>query len=535
MTLALDEEAREAPAPTGLQAPSSARRRRPPRHRLGLYLGAGLVTAMVLLPLAFLVLRATQVGASELRSLLFRHLTLELLWNTVRLTVVVSALSAVIGVGAAWFIERTDLPGRRILGVLVVVPVAIPDFVVSWGWVSIMPSVHGYAGAVLVMTLAVYPLVYLPVAAALRNADPTQEEVSRSLGVGRWETFRRVTLRQIRPALLGGWLLVALAILAEYGAFEILRYQTFTTEIFTEFQQGFNAAAACALSLVLVLLGLIVLGSDGWARERGRLRRVDRQAARAPVAHRLRGYRIPVAVSMWSLVGLSLGVPLGTLAYWMTRSGQSNLPPVAGLLSATLHTAGYAAAAALLATVMAVPVAALGARRPGPITAAVERASFVIQALPGLVVALALVFFTIRYLNFVYQSPELLVFCYAVLFFPLALVCVRASLAQVPRGLEDVGRSLGLGRLGVLLRVTLPLVAPGLAAGACLVFLSAVTELTATLVLIPTDTETLATQFWAFTGNLSYGAAAPYAAVMVAIACVPSYVLGRWFDRRIGS
>jgi iron(III) transport system permease protein len=151
------------------------------------------------------------------------------------------------------------------------------------------------------------------------------------------------------------------------------------------------------------------------------------------------------------------------------------------------------------------------------------------------VVALALVFFTIRYLNFVYQSPELLVFCYAVLFFPLALVCVRASLAQVPRGLEDVARSLGLGRLGVLIRVTLPLIAPGLAAGACLVFLSAVTELTATLVLIPTNTETLATQFWAFTGNLSYGAAAPYAAVMVAIACVPSYLLGRWFDRRIGT
>jgi len=493
---------------------------------------AGGVTALVLAPLAFLVMRAVEVGWSDLSSLLFRHLTAVLLWNTVRLTVVVSALCAVIGVGAAWCIERTDLPARRLLSVLVVLPVAIPDFVVSFGWVSVAPVIHGFPGAVLVMTLAVYPLVYLPVAASLRNSDPAQEEVARSLGAGRWESFTRVTLRQVRPALLGGCLLVALAILAEYGAFEILRYQTFTTEIFTEFQQGFNAPAASALSLVLVLLGLSVLISDGFARDRGRLARVDRHAARAPRPRHLGGAVVPVSVGLWALVGLALGVPVGTLLYWMLRGGSTTLPAAAGVLGATLHTAAYSASAAVVSTAMALPVAVLGARRPGRATAALERANFLIQALPGLVVALALVFFSVRYADFLYQSPVLLVFCYSVLFFPLALVCVRASVAQVPRGLEDVARSLGQGRLAVWWRVSLPLVAPGLAAGACLVFLSAVTELTATLVLIPTNTETLATQFWAFTGNLSYGAAAPYAAVMVVIAVGPSYILGRWFDRR---
>ncbi|HUZ43820.1 MAG TPA: iron ABC transporter permease [Acidimicrobiales bacterium] len=493
---------------------------------------AVVVTFLVLAPLGFLIIRAIQVGWSELSTLLFRHLTAVLLWNTARLTVVVSALCAVIGVGAAWCIERTDLPGRRVLGVLVVLPVAIPDFVVSFGWVSVAPAIHGFLGAVLVMTLAVYPLVYLPVAASLRNSDPAQEEVARSLGAGRWESFRRVTLRQIRPALLGGCLLVALAILAEYGAFEILRYQTFTTEIFTEFQEGFNAPAASALSLILVLLGLAVLISDGFARDRGRLARVDRHAARTPRPRHLGGAVVPVSVGLWLLVGLALGVPVGTLVYWMLRGSSTTLPAAASLLGATLHTAGYSASAAVVSTAMALPVAVLGARRPGRATATLERANFLIQALPGLVVALALVFFSVRYAAFLYQSPVLLVFCYSVLFFPLALVCVRASVAQVPRGLEDVARSLGQGRLAVWWRVSLPLVAPGLAAGACLVFLSAVTELTATLVLIPTNTETLATQFWAFTGNLSYGAAAPYAAVMVAIAVGPSYVLGRWFDRR---
>ena len=123
-----------------------------------------------------------------------------------------------------------------------VVPLAIPDFVVSFGWSSISTWVQGFRGAVLVMTLAVYPLVYLPVAASLRHADPGQEEVARSLGVGRAATFWRVTLRQARRAILGGCLLVALVLLAEYGAFEILGYQTFTTEIFTEFNVSFNVA-----------------------------------------------------------------------------------------------------------------------------------------------------------------------------------------------------------------------------------------------------------------------------------------------------
>ena len=152
----------------------------------------------------------------------------------------VTALCAVIGTAAAWCVERTDLPGRRIWAVLVVVPLAIPDFVVSFGWASLWTWVQGFRGAVVVMTLAVYPLVYLPVAASLRGADPGQEEVARSLGVGRVRTFLRITLGQARGAILGGCLLVALVLLAEYGAFEILGYQTFTTEIFTEFTLSFS-------------------------------------------------------------------------------------------------------------------------------------------------------------------------------------------------------------------------------------------------------------------------------------------------------
>ena len=164
---------------------------------------------------------------------------------------------------AAWFVERTDVPCRRLLAILVVIPLGIPDFVVSFGWRAIFPSIGGFWAAVLVMTLAVYPLVFLPVAASLRAADPAQEEVARSLGLGRVRTFWTVTVGQARLAIFGGAILVGLVVLAEFGAFEILGYQTLTTEIYNEFQVGFNQPAACALSLILVLLGALAAGQRG--------------------------------------------------------------------------------------------------------------------------------------------------------------------------------------------------------------------------------------------------------------------------------
>jgi iron(III) transport system permease protein len=231
------------------------------------------------------------------------------------------------------------------------------------------------------------------------------------------------------------------------------------------------------------------------------------------------------------LVVAALGVPLGSSIYWIFEGGVHALAG-ASLCAAALHTAGYSAAAALLATVMALPVALLAVRHPGRLHLFLEKTTFLVLAMPGLVVALALSYFSEHYANgFGYQSAPLLVFAYALLFFPLALVGVRASVVQAPVGLEEVAGSLGVGRLAVFARVTLPLIAPGLGAAFCLVFLSAVTELTATLILIPTGVQTLATQFWAYQQNLSYGQAAPFALLIIAIAAVPSYVLGRFFDR----
>ncbi len=516
------------------QAPVAKRRgpvlRRPDRPR-GLVAASLLVVAVLATPMAFLLFEAAQSGAATVVELIDRSLTASLLWNTLRLTVAVTALCAVVGTAAAFFVERTDLPGRRLWAVLVVVPLAIPDFVVSFGWASISHRVQGFGGAVLVMTLAVYPLVYLPVAAALRHADPAHEEVARSLGVGRLATFVRVTLAQVRGAVLGGCLLVALVLLAEYGAFEILGYQTFTTEIFTEFTVSFNVPTACALSLVLVGLSLLVVLAEGPARGAQRTERAGPLAARVAPRRKLGRARWLVATGFAVLVGLALGVPVGSCFYWMFQGARVALSGVS-IGDATWHTVVFSAAAAAVATAMALPVAVLAVRHEGRLSRLLERSTYLVLAVPGLVVALSLAYFTERYAaGFLYQSAPLLVVAYAVMFFPLALVGVRASVAQAPRSLEEVARSLGAGRQEVLARVTVPLVAPGLAAAFSLVFLSAVTELTATLLLVPTGVETLATQFWAYQQNLSYGQAAPFALVIMAIAAVPSYLLGRYFDR----
>jgi iron(III) transport system permease protein len=522
-----------APALTAPTTPSSRHHQRERRHRLPhlLVVVALVVAVAVILPIVFLIVQAAQVGWGALDPLLFRSLTAQLLWNTVSLTVVVTFLCAVVGTLAAWFVERTDIPGRRLWAVLVVIPLGIPDFVVSFGWRAIFPSFGGFWGAALVMTVAVYPLVYLPVAASLRNADPAQEEVARSLGLGRLRTFWRVTVGQARLAILGGSVLVALVILAEFGAFEILGFRTLTTEIYTEFSVGFNDPAACAFSLILVVLGGLILLGESSLRGKGRAARTG-----AGVARRLRPVRLgrgrPAAFGgVVLLVGVALGVPVGAVIYLIVSGGTSTLPP-ASLIGSAGNTFFYSACAGAVATAAALPIALLSVRFPRREVRILERSNMLVLGVPGLVIALAFTYLTEQLLSgFLYQTSLLLIVTYAVMFFPLAVVSVRAAVARSPVGLEEVGHSLGVPRHKVLWRVTLPLVAPGLAAAFCLVFLESATELTATLVLHPTNAQTLATQFWVFQSGFAYSQAAPYAGLIMLIAAVPSYVLGRWFDR----
>ena len=503
--------------------PEPRSRKRAPR---GLLVAAGLCALLVLMPLAFTVYRAVTFGWDDAIELIFRPLVGELLINTLSITVSATLVSAVVGTAAAWFIERTRLPGRRLWAALTVAPLAMPAFITSYAWVSLSLDLQDFAGALLVISTAYFPLVYLPVAAALRGMDPALEESARSLGCGRVGVFVRVVLPQLRPALLGGMLLVALGVLSEFGAFTLLRFRTFTTQIYAEYRTSFDSSGASVFACILIAMCLFCLALEMRVRGGARYERVDRGVRRAALRYELGVWRWAVVAAFVVLAIVTLGVPIGMIGFWLTQSGAAAITPAEVspelLLESTLSSIGYGCAAAVVTTLACVPLAFLLVRFPSRIATTFERIVFLAQGLPSLVVALAIVSLAVHALRPLYQSAELLVVAYAILFLPLALVSVRAAFTQAQPRLEETARSLGLSWRETVRRVLLPLAGPGLGAGATMVFISVVTELNSTLLLSPSGTRTLATQVWIDTSTLAFAAAAPYAALLVGISLAAS-------------
>lgn len=484
------------------------------------------MVVLTLIPLGFVVVSSVDMGASELWHLLDRPRTGILLSNTVRLTAATMLTCAALGTAAAWVVERTTLPGRQVFSILFAAPLAVPAFVNSFGWLSLTPSVEGFRGALLIVTLSYYPFVYLPVAAMLRRLDPALEETAHALGLGRARTFFRVVLPQLRPALLGGSLLVGLHLLAEFGALQMLRFPTFTTAIYDQYQSTFNGPAGSALAAVLVSACLLLLLVELLLRGNTRYARVGRGSARPIPGIRLGAWTVPALAAATGLVVLALGIPLGSLVHWLV-DGSSTAFPVDSLVSTTLTSFGLGISAALLTTLLALPLAWLCERRRNAVSHFLERSTYFGGALPGIVVALAFITVTIRYAQPLYQSTLMLLAAYAILFVPRAMIPQRAAIAQAPPVYDSVAQSLGARAVSRFHRVTFPLIAPGVGAGAALVFLAVITELTATLLLAPIGTETLATEFWSKSSGVQYGAAAPYAAMMVIISAPTTFLLTR--------
>jgi iron(III) transport system permease protein len=503
--------------------PKPRSRKRAPR---GLLVAAGLCALLVLMPLAFTVYRAVTFGWDDAIELIFRPLVGELLINTLSITVSATLVAGVVGTAAAWFIERTRLPGRRLWAALTVAPLAMPAFITSYAWVSLSLDLQDFAGALLVISTAYFPLVYLPVAAALRGMDPALEESARSLGCGRLGVFVRVVLPQLRPALFGGMLLVALGVLSEFGAFTLLRFRTFTTQIYAEYRTSFDSSGASVFACILIAMCLFCLALEMRVRGRARYERIDRGVRRAALRYELGAWRWAVVAALVVLAIVTLGVPIGMIGFWLTQSGAAAITPAEVspelLLESTFSSIGYGCAAAVVTTLACVPLAFLLVRFPSRIATTFERIVFLAQGLPSLVVALAIVSLAVHALRPLYQSAALLVVAYAILFLPLALVSVRAAFTQAQPRLEETARSLGLSWRETVRRVLLPLAGPGLGAGATMVFISVVTELNSTLLLSPSGTRTLATQVWIDTSTLAFAAAAPYAALLVGISLAAS-------------
>jgi len=495
---------------------------------------AALVGAAMMLPIAYLLIRTLSAGAGAW-DLLARASVFDTLVRTTALAVTVTAATTAIAVPLAWLTVRTDLPLRRVWSVLTVLPLVIPSYVGAMVVVAALgpkgmlqdalavdrvPEIYGFPGAALTLTLLTYPYVLLSVRAGLWNLDPALEEVSRGLGHGAWSTFRRVTLPQLRPAVAAGALLVALYTLSDFGAVSLLRFNSFTRVIYMQYETAFDRTLAAATSLVLVVLALALLLVEARARGRSRYHRAATGTARKASVVRLGRWRWPALAFVASVVLFALVMPMAVLGFWVIRgllAGES----LGFVWDAALSSLYVSVLAALATLAAALPVAFITVRHSSWVSALLERITYTGFALPGIVVALALVYFGARYATPFYQTLGLLVFAYVMLFLPVAVGTIRASLLQIHPHVEEAARSLGRSPLAVFLTVTLPLLRSGLLASAAGVFLVTMKELPATLILSPIGFKTLATATWSATSAAFFARAAAPALLLIALSSLP--------------
>jgi iron(III) transport system permease protein len=510
---------------------------------VGLASIAAIVGAVAVLPAVYLLVRAAD-ATSETWDVILRPATAWLFVRSLGLAAAVTAASVAIGVPLAWLVTRTDLPARRLWATLFALPLAFPSYVFalalsgSFGdrgmlaavlapfGVDGLPSISGFPGAFLALSLLCFPYVYLVTTAGMRGLDPSAEEASRTLGMSRWETFRRVTLPLLRPSIAAGALLVALYTLHDFGAVSLMRFETFTQAIFVQYRSAFDRTPAAVLSLFLIALAILILAIEQRARGRARYHRPNAAASRPPTVVALGRWRWPAVGISTGVVVASLVMPVLVLGYWLARGVRAGVP-LDVAWSAAGGAIGLATAAAALVVVVAIPVAMLTARHPGRLSGTIEQGAHVGYALPGLVVGLSLVFLSVRTLPGIYQTIPLLLIAYVVLFLPQASQPLKNAIQQVNPRQEEAARMLGRGRGRAFTSVVLPQVSGPALAAAALVFLTAIKELPATLLLRPTGFETLATRVWSWTSAGRYSQAAAPALLLVALCCIPLYVLSR--------
>jgi iron(III) transport system permease protein len=338
-----------------------------------------------------------------------------------------------------------------------------------------------------------------------------------------WRTFWRVIFPQLRPAIAAGGLLVALYVLRDFGAVSIMRYNTFTRIIYVSYQSSFDRSTGAVLSLALVSLAIMILALEVWTRGRGRYFS-GAKSKKPPATLPLGRWRWPALIFCGLVVLMAVVMPAGILVYWLGRGLEAG-EQINGLWLPVKNSILGSALAAGVTIIAALPVAVVYIRHPNLLSRTLERITYLAFALPGIVIALALVFFGANYALPLYQTLPLLVFAYVILFLPEAVGALQTSLLQIHPSMEEAGRSLGQSPLNVFRKITLPLIRPGVIAGAGLVFLTAMKELPATLILSPFGFKTLATDIWGNVSEAFFAQAAAPALALILVSSLPMAAL----------
>ncbi|MFN3265319.1 MAG: ABC transporter permease [Deinococcales bacterium] len=491
------------------------------------------IASSVLIPLTYLVIRALEADMDSLRQIVLRERNLTLLGHTLLLAFSVLSIATMIALPSAWLTCRVRLPLGKFWVIAATLPLAVPGYVGAFallassgdsGTLSLLglgvPRLDGFWGASLILGMYTAPYLYVNLYTALERLDPALEEASRSLGHSRRSAFWRVVVPQLRPAWLSGALLIVLHVLGDFGVVSLMRFDTFSSAIYTQYIGSLDRVYAAWLALVLLLFTAGILALEGFAMRRVFLSRSSkntRQSKKIELGKWVYLALLPLLI----YAALAVLLPILTALHWIIREPPSLFyQPLTELTRAIIGTISAALPAAILSALCALPLAYLTVRYRTWLSGWLERSSYLGYATPPLALALALIFVTLRIFPNLYQTIWLLIFAYTVHFLAESIGPIRSQLHQTPVRLEEAGRSLGLNTTGVLWKILIPLLMRGVLAAIALAFLSAAKELPLTTLLAPPGFESLAKNVYGYTSEAMFGRAAPHALALIVLSGV---------------
>ncbi len=448
---------------------------------------------------------------------------LRLLGNTLLLAVSVLIVDALLALPLAYLSVRVKVKARRFITLLGVLPLAIPGYVMAYAlmgmggyngtfqaWFGLnIPRISGFAGSVLVLSICTFPYLYLNLRTALLGMDQSIEEVSRSLGHDAKSTFLKVILPQLRPAFLAGSLLISLHVIGDFGTVSLMRFETFSYALYLQYIAAYDRIYAAWLALMLLGLTSAALVLEYKLLKKAIFHRLGRGISKAKSYLDLGPWAIPAYTFVAVVFLVAIVLPVSSIVFWLNQTSFASVS--LDLWHAFLNSVKASAPAAVVTTLMALPLAYIGVRYKTKLSNPIERVAYLGYATPPLAFALAFVFFSLQVSTVLYQSLTLLVIAYSLHFLAEAIGPVRSALYQAPPQLEEASRSLGYSSIKSFFKVTLPLLRGGIIASASLVFLSAMKELSITFLLAPLGFDTLALNVWSYTGEAMFAKAAPFA------------------------
>ncbi len=495
-----------------------------------------------MIPVVYLFAGAVGAGQEGVDYLL-RARTLIIIGNSIALMLATTFFATLIALPFAWLTSRSDLPARKILLVLGLAAMVIPSYLTAVTYteafgpkgilqslleplgVDRLPGIKGFAGATLTITFVTFPYIVLPVRAALLHSDRSLEEAGQSLGLSRWQVFRQITLPQLRPALSAGMLMTALYSLSDFGAVAVMHFNAFTRAIFIQ-TESFRMDKASVLGLVLIVMTLVLLFLQSRLRHGGRHYRIGTGASRELTTMALGRWKYPALFFCGAVIFVGVAIPLLVLFKWLFGHTLTN-PIQVSLSELISNTVGVSAVSAAVASLAAFPLALLAIRSASRFDRWLVNLAYAGNVLPGIVIALALVFYATQHMLSLYQTLPLLIMGYAIRYLPFSIGATESAFAQINPRFEEAARSLGLTSRAALLRITVPLARGGILAGLALVFLNVMKELPTTLILRPIGFRTFATRIWSAYDEAFLSSIALPGLVLIAVSALALAVILR--------